>query len=56
MFPRLSFDEKIIAHRTNRLDQTFGQLNTPYQSNREIQGQDDILIPLRYKTLHENGN
>ncbi|CAF2054910.1 unnamed protein product [Rotaria magnacalcarata] len=48
IFPRLSFDAKLIAHRSNRLNQTFGQIGIPIQSTKETQAHDDILIPIRF--------
>jgi hypothetical protein len=55
--PRLSFDKKLIAHRSNRLNQTFGQINVPFQieSKKEIEADTNTLVPLRCKTPHNNG-
>ncbi|CAF4943855.1 unnamed protein product, partial [Rotaria sp. Silwood1] len=55
--PRLSFDQKLTAHRSNRLNETFGQINFPFQfqSNKKVRTNDDILIPLRCKTPSNNG-
>lgn len=55
ILPRLSFEKKIIAHQSNRLNNTFGQINIPFQSNKEIKINNDKLVPLRCKTPHENG-
>jgi hypothetical protein len=51
---RLSFDDKLAAHHSNRLNETFGQINLPYElqskSEKEIN-----LVPLRYQTSSNNG-
>ncbi|CAF4783530.1 unnamed protein product [Rotaria socialis] len=54
ILPRLSFDAKLIAHRSNRLNQTFGQISVPFQSSAEIQAHDDILVPIRCKSSYNH--
>jgi hypothetical protein len=55
---RLSFIEKLAAHRSNRLNETFGQINVPYkyQSKVEKETNDKTLVPLRCKVPYKNGN
>ena len=50
--PRLSFDDKLAAHRSNRLSETFGQVNTTYesQSNSEKEFENETLVQLQCKT------
>ncbi|CAF3484493.1 unnamed protein product [Rotaria sp. Silwood1] len=51
---RLTFDEKLAAHRSNRLNQTFGQINVPYDSQTKVEKEisDETLVPLRCKISH----
>ncbi|CAF0913728.1 unnamed protein product [Rotaria sp. Silwood1] len=51
---RLTFDEKLAAHRSNRLNQTFGQINVPYDSQSKVEKEisDETLVPLRCKISH----
>ncbi|CAF2968112.1 unnamed protein product [Rotaria sp. Silwood2] len=55
--PRLSFDEKLRAHQSNRLNETFGQINYPFQfqSNKQIRTNNDTLVPIRCKSPYNNG-
>jgi hypothetical protein len=55
---QLTFIEKLTAHRSNRLNQTFGQINIPdeYQSQIIKEVNDETLVPLRCKRSSENGN
>jgi hypothetical protein len=55
---QLTFVEKVAAHRSNRLNQTFGQINIPdeYQSQIIKEINDETLVPLRFKRSSENGN
>jgi hypothetical protein len=53
--PPLSFDKKLSAHQSNRLNETFGQINIPFQSNKEIEINNNTLLPIRNKTSHING-
>jgi hypothetical protein len=48
---RLTFDEKLAVHRSNRLNEIFGQINVSNesQSKREKEINDETLVPLRYK-------
>jgi len=48
---RLTFNEKLAAHHSNRLNETFGQINVSYesQSKREKKINDETLVPLRFK-------
>ncbi|CAF0831718.1 unnamed protein product [Rotaria sordida] len=56
ILPRLSFDEKLTAHRNNRLNETFGQKNFPFQfqSNKQIRINNNTLVPLRCKIPYNN--
>jgi len=56
--PRLSFDEILAAHRSNRLNETFGQINISdeFQSKREKEINSETLLPLRYKPTLNPGN
>ncbi|UJR16067.1 hypothetical protein I4U23_002980 [Adineta vaga] len=46
VLPRLSFDEKLLAHRSNRFNQTFGQKSFPYQPHRESDSVNITLLPI----------
>lgn len=48
---RLSFDKKLAVHRSNRLNNTFGQINIPYECQSKIDKETDdaTLLPLQYK-------
>ncbi|CAF3582011.1 unnamed protein product [Rotaria socialis] len=52
---RLSSGKILAAHRSNRLNQTFGQINVPYEVQQELvkEDNDDTLITLRLKTPHD---
>ncbi|CAF1070731.1 unnamed protein product [Adineta ricciae] len=54
-FPRLSFDDKLAAHRSNRYQQTFGQKSFPYRSRRESDSNNVTLLPIPSKTLPSKG-
>jgi hypothetical protein len=47
---RLSFNEKLAAHRSNRLNETFGQANAEKETN------DETLVPSRCKIPHNSSN
>ena len=51
--PRLTFDQKLTAHRANRLNQTFGQTNIPLQSYDDLKN--ETLFPLQCQIPAENG-
>ncbi|CAF3723506.1 unnamed protein product [Adineta steineri] len=55
ILPRLSFDQKLVAHRSNRLGHTFGQINFSYQSSKYIRSNDETLLSLPNKFLSNNG-
>lgn len=56
ILPRLSFEKRLAAHRSNRLNNTFGQINIPYDTTQELEIDDDnILVPTRCKTSHQHG-
>ncbi|CAF4023848.1 unnamed protein product [Rotaria magnacalcarata] len=52
---RLSSGERLAAHRSNRLNQTFGQINVPYEVQQKLvkEANDDTLIPIRLKNSHD---
>ncbi|CAF3486987.1 unnamed protein product [Adineta steineri] len=53
---RLSFVEKLAAHRSNRSHETFGQLNVPLEflSNTSKDTDDEVLVPIRCKIPTKN--
>lgn len=51
---RLSFHNKLELHRSNRLNETFGQINTTDASSQPKD--DETLVPLSQKTLSNNCN
>ena len=57
ILPRLSFDKKLLAHRSNRVNQTFGQINVPFQTQsiKLIEADDNTLVSIRSKNPHTNG-
>ena len=56
--PRLTFDAKLAAHRSNRLDENFGQINVPYdtESKSEKETQENYLLPFSYPTYSSESN
>ncbi len=54
--PRLPFDEKLAVQRSNRFNQTFGQIDVLFQSNKITESDNDTLMPLPSKALQKNGN
>jgi len=51
---RLSFHNKLKLHRSNRLNETFGQINTA-DSSSQLKD-DETLVPLSQKILSNNCN
>lgn len=51
---RLSFHNKLELHRCNRLNETFGQINTA-DSSSQLKD-DETLVPLSQKILSNNCN
>lgn len=47
---RISFDNKIAAHRSNRLFQTFSQSDLPIDNAHRIFIDDETLLPIRRKS------